>query len=221
MKNINESTHAAFGIINKKGKISSIYIHADGYPEHMVPVIQKYFKTGKAVQAVVNKGGASQLEKPSDMRFYDEDPDTGHDAKRIHNFLSFAGDNYGAEFIYLYDERDGQWKHAGYGDDELRPLEESTAKNKYIMKNVKLFEEFVNEKFSKKELKELREFAEEVASDIEYEHEDDFDNGKFDREDFDEDAMYDYIVDWGEGESVKWIIDNFEWTELRSELGLR
>ena len=30
MKNINESTHAAFGIINKKGKISSIYIHADG-----------------------------------------------------------------------------------------------------------------------------------------------------------------------------------------------
>ena len=89
------------------------------------------------------------------------------------------------------------------------------------MKNVKLFEEFVNEKFSKKELKELREFAEEVASDIYYEHEDDFDDGKFDEDDFSEDAMYDYIVSWGEGESVEWIKDNFEWTELRSELGLR
>ena len=154
MKNINESTHAAFGIINKKGKISSIYIHADGYPEHVVPVIQKYFKTGKAVQAVVNKGGASQLEKPSDMRFYDEDPDTGHDAKRLHNFLSFADDNYGAEFIYLYDERDGQWKHAEYGDDELRPLEENVGVK--TLKSVKLFEEFVNEgdntKFTWKEI---------------------------------------------------------------------
>ena len=89
------------------------------------------------------------------------------------------------------------------------------------MKNIKLFEEFVNEKYSKKDKEELRDFAQSVAFEIEDEHEDDFDRGKFDREDFDEDAMYDYLLDWGKGESVKWIKDNFEWTQFRSELGLR
>ena len=89
------------------------------------------------------------------------------------------------------------------------------------MKNVKLFEEFITEKYSKKDQEELRTFAHSVAWDIEDDHEDDFKRGKFDREDFDEDAMYDYLLDWGKGESVKWIKDNFVWTEFRSELGLR
>ena len=53
------------------------------------------------------------------------------------------------------------------------------------------------------------------------EYEDDFDRGRLDKEDFSEDEMYDYIVDWGKGESVKWIKDNFDWKTLTSELGLR
>ena len=89
------------------------------------------------------------------------------------------------------------------------------------MKNIKLFEEFVNEKYSKKDKEELRDFAQSVAFGIEDEHEDDFDRGKFDREDFSEDEMYDYLLDWGEGESVEWLKDNFDWTQFRSELGLR
>ena len=126
---LNESTHAAFGIIDKEGKISSAYIHADGYPDHMIPIIKKYFKTGKAVQSVVDKGGASQLDKPSNMNFYNDEPDTPKtrgtdtmDANKISNYLKFAGNNYGAEFIYLYDDRDGNWKYATYKDDELRKL---------------------------------------------------------------------------------------------------
>lgn len=89
------------------------------------------------------------------------------------------------------------------------------------MKNVKLFEEFVNEKFSKKDKEELRDFAQSVAWDIEDEYEDDFDRGRLDKEDFSEDEMYDYIKDWGKGESVEWIKDNFDWKTLTSELGLR
>lgn len=133
VEKINESTHAAFGIIDKKGKISSAYIHADGYPDHMIPIIKKYFKTSKAVQSVVDKGGASQLNHPSQMRFYNEEPDTPKtrgadtmDANKISNYLKFADNNYGAEFIYLYDDRDGKWKYAEYKDDELRPLQESS-----------------------------------------------------------------------------------------------
>jgi hypothetical protein len=90
------------------------------------------------------------------------------------------------------------------------------------MKNIKLFEEFVNEKYSKKELKELKEFAEEVASDIEDDYADAFDSGKLDLDDFDADAMYDYIVSWGEWNkmSAKEVMDDFKWQELTFELGL-
>ena len=49
----------------------------------------------------------------------------------------------------------------------------------------------------------------------------DFDSGKLDAEYFSKDEMYDYIVSWGEGESVEWIKDNFNWKTLTSELGLR
>ena len=89
------------------------------------------------------------------------------------------------------------------------------------MKNIKLFEDFVNEKFSKKDQEELRDFARSVASDIEDEYSNDFDSGKLDIEDFSKDEMYDYIVSWGEGESAEWIKDNFNWKTLTSELGLR
>lgn len=93
------------------------------------------------------------------------------------------------------------------------------------MKHVKLFEQFLlNEKFSSSDLKKLREFAQEVADEIYSEYEDDFDrkSRNLDADDFTADQMFDYIVDWGEGEnmSVKEIMDEFDWRSLTWELGL-
>lgn len=91
------------------------------------------------------------------------------------------------------------------------------------MKHIKLFEAFVNEKkYSSSDVKKLKEFAEEVADDIMYAYEDEFESGDLDEEDFNKEEMFDYIEDWGlsNGLTVKQVIAEFEWESLRYELGL-
>jgi hypothetical protein len=90
------------------------------------------------------------------------------------------------------------------------------------MKHIKLFEEFVSEGFSSSDLKKLREFAEQVAYEIASEYEDDFDrkSRNLDPDDYTADQMFDYIVDWGGGMTVKEIMNEFDWRSLTWELGL-
>lgn len=92
------------------------------------------------------------------------------------------------------------------------------------MKHLQLFEQFINEGFSSSDLKKLREFAEEVADEIYYEYEDDFDrkSRNLNADDFSAEEMYNYIVDWGETNdmSAKEVMSDFKWRELTYELGL-
>jgi len=91
------------------------------------------------------------------------------------------------------------------------------------MKHVKLFEQFVNEKkYSSSDVKKLKEFASDVADEIWYDYEDEFQSGDLDEADFNEEEMFDYIEDWGlsNGLSVKEVIAEFDWKSLRYELGL-
>jgi arsenate reductase-like glutaredoxin family protein len=91
------------------------------------------------------------------------------------------------------------------------------------MKHVKLFEAFVNEGYSKSDLKKLKEFAEEVADEISWEYEDKFQSGDLDEDEFSHSEMYDYIVDWGETNDLtaKEVMAEFDWESLTFELGLR
>jgi hypothetical protein len=91
------------------------------------------------------------------------------------------------------------------------------------MKHIKLFESFVNEGYSKSDLKKLNKFAEEVADEISWEYEDQFLSGDLDEDEYDHNAMYDYIVDWGETNdlTVKEVMAEFDWESLTFELGLR
>jgi len=94
------------------------------------------------------------------------------------------------------------------------------------MKHVKLFEAFastLNEKYSSSDIKKLRVFTDEVADDIYDSYEDEFMDGKLDEDDFSQEVMFDYISDWGENNemTVKEIIADFYWKDLRDELGLR
>ena len=120
---INEGTRSQFGKIDRKGNITSVYMHYDGYPENMLPILKRGYKGGKNVDAVIAKGGASGLEADmADMNFYDdgETPLTGK-ANRIADYLKLASDDGGAEYVYLWDEKSKQWMMAGYGERELSP----------------------------------------------------------------------------------------------------
>ena len=124
---IEEGTRSQIGKIKKNGKITSVYMHYDGYPEHMLPTIKKGYKDGKAVDTLLKKGGGSGLEAdPSKINFYGDKATMAGDIKNLNKYISHADYNGGAEFIYLFDERDGEWYMVDvYGNQELVPAFES------------------------------------------------------------------------------------------------
>ena len=124
---IEEGTRSQIGKIKKNGKITSVYMHYDGYPEHMLPTIKKGYKDGKAVDTLLKNGGGSGLEAdPSEINFYGDKATIAGDIKNLNKYISHADYNGGAEFIYLFDERDGEWYMVDvYGKQELVPAFES------------------------------------------------------------------------------------------------
>ena len=128
---IEEGTRSQIGIINKRGKISAVYMHYDGYPDHMLPTIKKGYKDGSGVNTLLKKGGASGLEAdPSQIKFYGDKTTLDGDAKKINDFLRDASEKGGAEFVYLFDQRDGNWYMADvYAETGLLPAFESLTVN--------------------------------------------------------------------------------------------
>ena len=128
---IEEGTRSQVGIINKRGKIESVYMHYDGYPDHMLPTIKKGYMNPGAVKFLLKKGGGSGLEAdPSKINFYGDKQTLKGDAKNVDKYIRDANYDGGAEFVYLYDERDGKWYMADvYGDAELIPAFESLVIN--------------------------------------------------------------------------------------------
>ena len=143
---INEGTRSQIGKIDKSGKIVSTYVHYDGYPENMVPLLKNY-KDSKSVDQLLKlgKAGISYLDakigdKAMDFSnpekgitlFYGRDRNekgdmtTKADVKNVAKYLKDVSNKSGAEYAYLYDERDGKWYMADtYEDKELKPVAES------------------------------------------------------------------------------------------------
>jgi hypothetical protein len=143
---INEGTRSQIGKIDKSGKIVSTYVHYDGYPENMVPLLKNYKDTKSVDQLLkLGKAGISYLDakigdKPMDFSnpekgvtlFYGRDRNekgdmtTKADVKNVAKYLKGVANQSGAEYAYLYDERDGKWYMADtYEDKELKPVAES------------------------------------------------------------------------------------------------
>jgi len=128
---IEEGTRSQIGLINKKGKIQSVYMHYDGYPDHMLPTIKKGYMNAGAVKNILKKGGASYLKpKFSEIEFYGDKSTLDGDVEKINKFIRDANYDGGAEFVYLFDERDGKWYMADvYAETGLQKAFESTIIN--------------------------------------------------------------------------------------------
>ena len=127
---VTEGTRSFFGKISKKsGDIEAVYMHYDGYPENMLPLIQKGYSGAKKknIDVVLKNGAGSGLEAdPKKINYYNDgdEPLTGN-IGAIRDFISDAKQSW-AEFIYLYDERDGKWYMADtYEDDNMVPAFEA------------------------------------------------------------------------------------------------
>ena len=124
---IEEGTRAQIGKIKKNGKIKSVYMHYDGYPDHMLPTIKKGYKDGKAVDSLLKKGGGSYLQANiDDISFYGDKATLDGNMKDTEKYVKDAGEKAGAEFIYLDSERDSKWYMVDiYNSYDLVPAFES------------------------------------------------------------------------------------------------
>ena len=128
---IEEGTRSQIGKIKKNGKITTVYMHYDGYPDHMLPTIKKGYRDGKAVDLLLKKGGGSGLDAdPSNIKFYGDKTTIDGNMKDTESFVKDAANDGGAEFIYLYSERDSKWYMVDvYDSYDLVPAFESTIIN--------------------------------------------------------------------------------------------
>jgi hypothetical protein len=153
---IEEGTRSQIGKIKKNGKITAVYMHYDGYPDHMLPIIKKGYKDGKAVDLLLKKGGGSGLEvKIDDINFYGDKATIDGDMKDTEKFVKDAANNGGAEFIYLYSERDSKWYMVDvYDSYDLVPAFES-------LNNMIINEKFVVSKGNLRDAKKVNKSLEQ------------------------------------------------------------
>jgi len=155
---ITEATRWQFGIIDKGGNIQSNYVHYDGHPSSVIPEIQGMNAAKvKKILKDSEKGGMSSLNK----YYNDSDESTiiKSNVKDIKKYLKEVGNEASAEYVYLYDERDGKWYGADvYTDKKLKPVEQ-------------LQEALVNEALSS-EQKMVATFVKKVAKEFGYSEQD-------------------------------------------------
>ena len=127
---IEEGTRGQIGKIDKRGNITSVYMHYDSYPENVLPLIKKtYLKGGSPLNIVLKNGDNSGLEAdPSGMNYYGNFTASKGKVANISKYLRDVADGGGAEFVYLWDEANKEWLMAdiyGKGYDDVYPAFES------------------------------------------------------------------------------------------------
>ena len=100
---IEEGTRSQIGIISKSGKIESVYMHYDGYPDHMLPTIKKGYMNPGTVKMLLKKGGGSVLEAdPSKINFYGDKTTMKGDVKNIDKYINDAADITAVQNSFTY-----------------------------------------------------------------------------------------------------------------------
>jgi hypothetical protein len=145
VEDLNESTRWQVGTIDNKGNIESAYVHYDGYPENVKPLLTKHYTDKKKIadlMKLAKVAGVSYLAPElgaGKQNFNDPDAKTSlfygrdrgekgksatlkGDASNIEDYIRHASNDGSADYVYLYDERDGKWYYASYKDKSLKTL---------------------------------------------------------------------------------------------------
>jgi hypothetical protein len=127
-----EATNSYVGIVDKNGKITSTYVHYDGYPAGVGMVLKNHFKNPAKIKKLLKTDGGTGIsvldkgidggeghsfEKPVDGQTVFYGRDRGEKGGRflkgyenqVWHLVSSARKGSGAEYVYLYDMKDGKW----------------------------------------------------------------------------------------------------------------
>lgn len=146
-EDLNESTRWQVGTIDKNGNIESAYVHFDGFPENVKPLLTKHYTDKKKIadlMKLAKVAGVSYLAPElgaGKQNFNDPDNNTSlfygrdmgqkssgrwetlrGDASSIEDYIKNASNGSSADYVYLYDQRDGKWYYASYKDKTLKTL---------------------------------------------------------------------------------------------------
>jgi hypothetical protein len=109
-------TNSTVGVEQKDGTIKSIYVHFDGYPSYMIPVLESLVahqdKSGvRMIDLVINEGNASLLGPTLDeCVFYSRDRGEDGEECNVHaNRKDFMKDSDN-HYTYLVDITGDVWK---------------------------------------------------------------------------------------------------------------
>lgn len=132
---LTEATRSQIGVIDKNGKILSTYVHWDGYPDGVGKTAKKYFNTSDKIKKLLTTDGgygisslAPKIDGGNDHTFQqpvkdqtvfygrDRGEKTGNyikgDLQSVDKFIKTAGNQSGAEYVYLFNTKDGKWYYA-------------------------------------------------------------------------------------------------------------
>ena len=120
---IKEGTRSQVGLIGSNGKITSAYVHYDGYPSNMKPGLKKHMKSDKDVLKLIKMGGARGIFDDKEIEYYKNGTPLKGDIKDIESYIKDADSKNSAEFVYLYNMKDKKWYYADtYKDSKLKKL---------------------------------------------------------------------------------------------------
>ena len=145
IQQLTESTRSQIGYIDKGGRIVSTYVHYDGYPKGVGKIAKNYYGGGRVKKLLaIDKGaGISVLDKdmnggpghtfnnPTEGQTIFYGRDRGEKEKmglvgkldNVDNYIKKAATQMDAEYVYLYNEKDGKWYYAKTAiHKELMPL---------------------------------------------------------------------------------------------------
>lgn len=138
---LTESTRSRIGIMDKNGKIKSIYCHFDGYLQGVGQILKKYYKDPQKVKQLIDLGDISILDKEIGTKHdfnnppKDEVTAYGRDRgeknvkpkidKDFDEFIKTT-DSSDGEYGYIFDLKDKKWKYFKmypmYGDRKINIL---------------------------------------------------------------------------------------------------
>jgi len=153
-----ESTRSQIGIIDRRGVIQSTYVHSDGYPEGVGQIAKDHFSDTKKMKELLKlgKNGISYLEpgieggkghhfnSPIDGQTVFYGRDRGEKTynmiqkRSLEDLYDYLQDvaNDGAEYVYLWDEKEKEWKYAIAKTKDGRELGLQVLESEIINENV-------------------------------------------------------------------------------------
>lgn len=104
-------TRSLIALKGNDGSIKCIYVHCDGYPSYMAPLLHGTYNTVERIADLINHGSASYIDSDyENCDFYssregEDEFDKPFEFKNEQDFRENA--YYGATFRYLF--KDGEW----------------------------------------------------------------------------------------------------------------